>query len=80
MQVSCPAIIFVPNKVIIAIAFSNDQKVEEKIPHVALATNDMKKRIEIARFVKSACNKGGPFASVFGQLERGKEIEAEKRF
>ena len=80
VQVNCPAIIFVPNKVVIAVAFANGQEIEEKIPHVALVTNDWKKRIEISRFVKSACNKGGPFASVYGQLEKGKEIETEKRF
>ena len=56
------------------------QDVEEKIPHVALATNDLRKKAEISRFARNACNKGGPFASVYGQLAQKADIEKEKRF
>ena len=80
VQVRCPAILFVPNKIVAGVAFVDGQEVEEKIPHVALVTNDWKKRIDIARFARNACNKGGPFANIYSQLEKGENINKDKRF
>ena len=68
VQVNCPAILFVPNKVIVGVSFAIGQDVEEKIPHVAFVTNDWKKKTEISRFARNACTKGGPFQSIYGQL------------
>jgi len=80
VDIRCPAIIVVPNKIVMAVAFVKGQQVEDKIPHIALAKNDWKKADDIGRFVRSACNKGGPFSSVYRNLEKGSNASEDKKF
>jgi len=80
VEIRCPAIIVVPNKIVMAVAFVKGQQVEEKIPHIALAKNDWKKADDIGRFVRSACNKGGPFSSLYRNLEKGSNASEDKKF
>ena len=40
---------------IVGVSFVKGQAVEEKIPHVTVATNEFRKYGDIERFVKNAC-------------------------
>ena len=74
VQVKCSAFIFVPNKVVVGVSFVNGQKVEEKIPHIAVATNECRRYDEIDRFVRAACQKGGPFSNIYAKLDKGEPV------
>lgn len=80
VDVSCPAIIFVPGKVVVALALTSDQDIEEQCPHVTLLTNDMKDRNQIMRLVQLACTRSGCFTSLYNNLKTGGKLKENKRF
>ena len=69
VEVVCPAIIFAPGKVIVALTFVKDQDIEETTPHLTLLTNDLRDRNEIASLVHYACSRNGPFSSHYNSLK-----------
>ena len=74
VKVKCSAFIYAPNKVIVGVSFVTGQTVDEKVAYTTVATNEWRRYDDIDRFVKTACSKGGPFASVYSKLEKGEAV------
>ena len=80
VAISCPAFIFVPGRVMIALAMAGDQDIEEPCPHVTLLTNDLRERSQIAKLVRLACTRNGPFTSPYNTLKTGGKLKDDKRY
>lgn len=65
------AVIFVPEKFVIALCRSPDQVVADNYPHMVLLTNDWYQRTQATRFIESAVSrKSGPFHDAVARLQR----------
>ena len=78
--VTVSAVIYVREKILIAIAAVDGQDVEEKIPVMILAKNGWFKRSQASGLAERACLKTQPFKGVYDKILAGKEITDEEMF
>ena len=72
--------IYVRDKILIALAAVEGQEVEEKVPVVILAKNEWFKRHEAAGLAERAVLKSGVFKKLYDKVCAGKEIAEEEAY
>lgn len=75
VSVECHSFLFVPGKAVIALASCEDQKIEEKGPHITLlqGTSDLRGRAAISNFMVQACTRNGPFTGAYNRSSTAKK-------
>jgi hypothetical protein len=78
--VTISAILYVREKMLIAIAKVEGQEVEEKVPVIILVRNEWFKRSQASYLAEKACLKTQPFKGIYEKLMTGKEIKDEEAY